>query len=86
RARIARDLHDHVIQQIFGAGLTLQSMAATLAETHDRTRVDEVIGQLDDAITQIRTVIFALSAQDGSSLRHRLIDVVAEVSGALPRP
>ncbi|MGC0368584.1 GAF domain-containing protein [Microbacterium sp. SLBN-111] len=86
RARIARDLHDHVIQQIFGAGLTLQSMAATLAETHDRTRVDEVIGQLDDAITQIRTVIFALSARDGSSLRHRLIDVVAEVSGALPRP
>ena len=86
RARIARDLHDHVIQQIFGAGLTLQSMAATLSETHDRTRMDEVIGQLDDAITQIRTVIFALSARDGSSLRHRLIDVVAEVSGALPRP
>jgi signal transduction histidine kinase len=86
RARIARDLHDHVIQQIFGAGLTLQSMAATLVETHARSRVDEVIGQLDDAIAQIRTVIFALSARDGSSLRHRLIDVVAEVSGALPRP
>lgn len=86
RARIARDLHDHVIQQIFGAGLTLQSMAGTLVETHDRGRIDEVIGQLDDAITQIRTVIFALSARDGSSLRHRLIDVVAEASGALSRP
>ena len=86
RARIARDLHDHVIQQIFGAGLTLQSMAATVDDTRQRDRVDEVIRQLDDAITQIRTVVFALSARDGSSLRHRLIDVVAEVSGALRRP
>ncbi len=85
RARIARDLHDHVIQQIFGAGLTLQSLSATVDE-HDRNRVDGVISQLDDAIAQIRTVVFALSARDGSSLRHRLIDVVAEASGALPRP
>lgn len=86
RARIARDLHDHVIQQIFGAGLTLQSMSASLDRTGDRDRVGDVIRQLDDAITQIRTVVFALSARDGSSLRHRLIDVVAEVSGALRRP
>lgn len=86
RARIARDLHDHVIQQIFGAGLTLQSMTATLDDGRDRNRVDEVIRQLDDAIAQIRTVVFALSTRDGSSLRHRLIDVVAEVSGALRRP
>ncbi|MCT2085239.1 GAF domain-containing protein [Microbacterium enclense] len=86
RARIARDLHDHVIQQIFGAGLTLQSLAAALPDTGDRHRMDEVIRQLDDAIAQIRTVVFALSARDGGSLRHRLIDVVAEASGALRRP
>ncbi len=86
RARIARDLHDHVIQQVFGAGLTLQSVALTLDDPHDRNRVDEVIRQLDDAIAQIRTVIFAISARDGASLRHRLIDVVAEVSGSLRRP
>lgn len=86
RARIARDLHDHVIQQIFGAGLTLQSLSLTLSEPQDRNRIDEVIGHLDDAIKQIRTVIFAISARDGSSLRHRLIDVVAEASGSLRRP
>lgn len=86
RARIARDLHDHVIQQIFGAGLTLQSLSLTLTEPQDRNRIDEVIGHLDDAIKQIRTVIFAISARDGSSLRHRLIDVVAEASGSLRRP
>lgn len=86
RARIARDLHDHVIQQIFGAGLTLQSLAAALPDTGDRHRMDEVVRQLDDAIAQIRTVVFALSARDGGSLRHRLIDVVAEASGALRRP
>ncbi|MFB3978104.1 GAF domain-containing protein [Microbacterium proteolyticum] len=86
RARIARDLHDHVIQQVFGAGLTLQSVAATLGDTRDRHRMQEVIRQLDDAIAQIRTVVFALSARDGGSLRHRLIDVVAESSGTLRRP
>lgn len=86
RARIARDLHDHVIQQIFGAGLTLHAVVPAIEGARDRGRVDDVIRQLDDAIAQIRTVVFALSARDGSSLRHRLIDVVAEVSGALPRP
>ena len=35
RDRIARDLHDHVIQRLFAAGLTVQSVAAALAATGD---------------------------------------------------
>lgn len=86
RARIARDLHDHVIQQLFSAGLTLQTLRTPAVGSDHGERLGEVIEMLDDAIKQIRTVIFAISSRDGDSLRHRLIDVVAETSAALRRP
>ena len=41
---------------------------------------------MDDAITQIRTVIFALSDREGRSVRHKMIDVVAELSSLVDRP
>lgn len=86
RRRIARDLHDHVIQQLFGTGLTLQAVAGTLPAGSDVDRLTQSIDQLDDAISQIRTVVFALSRRDESSLRHRVLDVVADVSSAARRP
>jgi len=86
RRRIARDLHDHVIQQLFGTGLTLQAVATGLPPGRDAEKLGESIDQLDDAISQIRTVVFALSHRDESSLRHRVIDVVADLSATLPRP
>lgn len=86
RRRIARDLHDHVIQQLFGTGLTLQAVAGGLPPGQDADRLSESIDQLDDAISQIRTVVFALSHRDESSLRHRVIDVVADQSAARRRP
>lgn len=86
RARIARDLHDHVIQQLFGAGLGLQGLAAAVGDAATADRVADAVHLIDDAIHQIRTIVFALSSPDADSLRHRLIDIVAEVSGALPRP
>ena len=86
RRRIARDLHDHVIQQLFGAGLGLQALASRLGPGPDGEAIGETIDQLDDAIGQIRTVIFALSHRDDASLRHRLLDVVGEVSGSARRP
>ncbi len=63
RARIARDLHDHVIQRLFGAGLSLQAVSATVdaaAAAEIETQVDAV----DAAIKDIRTAIFALGAGD----------------------
>ncbi|MGW9587823.1 sensor histidine kinase [Microbacterium sp. NPDC055455] len=86
RRRIARDLHDHVIQQLFGTGLTLQAIAGSTAPGPDADRLNESIDQLDDAISQIRTVVFALSHRDESSLRHRVIDVVADLSATLRHP
>lgn len=86
RQRIARDLHDHVIQQLFGTGLTLQAVAARIPPGDVTDRVHDSIAQLDDAISQIRTVVFALSRRDEGSVRHRIIDVVAELSSGLQRP
>ncbi|MGH1525608.1 GAF domain-containing sensor histidine kinase [Leifsonia sp. L25] len=88
RARIARDLHDHVIQQLFGAGLELQSVQSSLGPGLLADRIDGTVKSLDDAIAQIRTAIFSLSRQQGpaESLRHRLLDIVQEVGEALPQP
>lgn len=87
RARIARDLHDQVIQQLFGAGLELQSVQAALGPGAVAARVDRTVTDIDDAIRQIRTVIFALSHDDADAgLRHRILDVVQDAGAALAHP
>ncbi|NEM90065.1 GAF domain-containing protein [Galbitalea soli] len=89
RGRIARDLHDHVIQQLFATGMELQSTLGTLPIGPAMERVDRSITNIDAAISQIRTAIFALSSeqnQRGDTVRHRIIDVVNEIADAFPRP
>lgn len=88
RARIARDLHDHVIQQLFASGLDLQSLAGTLQAPASVERISGVVGNLDAAIAQIRTIIFSLSSSGTNrttSLRHQIIDLAAEFDGGLAR-
>jgi GAF domain-containing protein len=58
RDRIAADLHDHVIQRLFAAGLTLQSVAAKRGP--DTDRILSTIGDLDTVISQIRSTVFTL--------------------------
>ncbi|HET8560766.1 MAG TPA: GAF domain-containing protein [Marmoricola sp.] len=79
RARIARDLHDHVIQQLFAAGLTVQGVAARLPDQGAAARLDEVIADLDDAIRQIRASIFQLRLNESVGLRATVLAVVADV-------
>ncbi|MEY2581608.1 MAG: hypothetical protein QOE09_1457 [Ilumatobacteraceae bacterium] len=57
RDRIARELHDSVIQRLFAAGLHLQA-SANLAD--NATRVSAVVDEIDEAIREIRGVIFTL--------------------------
>ena len=87
RDRIAADLHDHVIQRLFAAGLSLQSVARQLGpDTAAGDRIAENITNLDQTISQIRTTIFQLHRATGavvSGLRGRVLDVLADVTPAL---
>jgi signal transduction histidine kinase len=88
RARIARDLHDHVIQRLFGAGLALQAVSSTV-DVDSSAAIEAQIDAIDAAIQDIRTVIFALSSAERRGvkrLRDRLLDVVAEVAGTWASP
>lgn len=78
RSRIASDLHDHVIQRLFAAGLSLDAASIHVADEALRTRISDQVQSLDEAILAIRTAIFALTAEhdNGSPLRQRIIDVV----------
>ncbi|HVC13963.1 MAG TPA: GAF domain-containing sensor histidine kinase [Acidimicrobiales bacterium] len=61
RDRIARDLHDAVIQRLFAVGLSLQGVARPLLAGETLERVQRAIGDLDDTIRQIRSSIFELA-------------------------
>lgn len=66
RDRIARDLHDLVIQRLFALGLTLQGAERMADDTRLRTRLDSAIGDLDTTIKDIRATIFELGARAGA--------------------
>ncbi len=86
RDRIAADLHDHVIQRLFAAGLSLQSVAKRLGAGPDTDRILGAIGDLDDTISQIRTTIFGLHQLPQATpvgVRARLLEVIAAVAPAL---
>lgn len=81
RDRIARDLHDHVIQRLFAAGLTVQSVQSSIGPAEPRARLEAVVADLDETIRQIRTSIFALRGSllpNAASIRDQLYDVLAE--------
>lgn len=86
RSRIARDLHDHVIQRLFGTALSLQAAVAGADEDTAR-RITVQIKEIDGAIAQIRQSIFAMQHDPESttvSLRARILEIVDRVSGQLP--
>ncbi|WP_018683755.1 GAF domain-containing protein [Actinokineospora enzanensis] len=80
RDRIAQDLHDHVIQRLYATGMSLQGTLRRIEDPAARERVHRSVEQLDQTVREIRTSIFDLqSVDDASSLRRRMLDVVAEV-------
>ncbi len=86
--RIARDLHDTVIQRLFAAGLTLQSVIPTVPDTA-KEKIERIIDDQDDAIRELRTAIFGLSSKRsaGRTIRvvvNDLVDDAARVLGFRP--
>jgi signal transduction histidine kinase len=62
RYRIARDLHDHVIQNLFGVGLALQRIHSGLPDGDATRRLSQQIDEVDATIRQIRRTIFELTS------------------------
>jgi signal transduction histidine kinase len=81
RGRIARDLHDHVIQRLFAAGLSLQMLAdSTPAQS---AAIAAQVAAIDGAIADIRTAIFALSHEGGTTARHQILDIATAAAPTL---
>jgi len=83
RDRIARDLHDHVIQRLFAAGMGLQGTLQRSRDPDVQHRLQDTVDQLDQTVREIRTSIFDLHTPSGmtrTSLRRRLLDIIADVT------
>jgi signal transduction histidine kinase len=64
RERIARDLHDLVIQRLFAAGLGLQSVATRVSPPSAADRIEKTVVELDAVIRELRSAIFGLGSLD----------------------
>ena len=81
RDRLARDLHDTVIQRLFAVGLSLQSMASTPSAERIVDGLGGAIRDIDDTIRQVRTTIFGLgSAGFGRGIRATVLSLVRELT------
>jgi two-component system, NarL family, sensor histidine kinase DevS len=85
RDRIARDLHDQVIQRLFAMGLGLQGLTRLMVKPDVGRRVVGYVEEVDQIIREIRRSIFSLQEEPGGpiSLRGELLRVIQEGSGAL---
>jgi signal transduction histidine kinase len=79
RDRLARDLHDTVIQRLFAVGLSLQSMAGAAAGTGMAERLAMAISDIDDTIRQVRASIFELGP-DTPGVRASALALVRELA------
>ena len=89
RDRIARDLHDLVIQRLYATGMSLQGAMPLLTRPEAAGRVSSAVDALDETIRDIRSAIFSLQARGDSrpqSLRAQVLEVVDEMSVPLGFP
>jgi signal transduction histidine kinase len=82
RDRIARDLHDQVIQRLYASGMKLQGTIPLIDRQPAKDRVSSVVDDMDATITDIRQAIFALQVrgEDAPGLRDKVIEVMQEMT------
>ncbi len=88
RDRIAMDLHDHVIQELFAVGMGLEGLS-TVADVAERTaRVGRYVDALNNTISTLRTRIFQLqpSRHDARGLQTRMLELAASQTEHLGYP
>ncbi|MGC7102428.1 GAF domain-containing sensor histidine kinase [Amycolatopsis lurida] len=82
RDRIARELHDHVIQRLFAVGLSLQGLGRAAESPELRRRLAESVEDLQEVVREIRNTIFDLHGDPAGAtwLRRRLQQVIDELT------
>ncbi|MFF5213024.1 GAF domain-containing protein [Streptosporangium sp. NPDC000396] len=86
RDRIAKDLHDVVIQRLFAVAMTLMSIVRLVEHPEASGRLQHGIDELDETIRQIRSTIFALQTPREAAdpgLRAQIVDLVESARGHL---
>jgi signal transduction histidine kinase len=89
RDRIARDLHDLVIQRLFATGMALEGALRTIEPEPAADRVRRAVDDLDSTIKEIRTTIFALQSPapaSGEGLRSAVMQAVRAAGPTLGFP
>jgi signal transduction histidine kinase len=89
RDRIARDLHDLVIQRLYATGMSLQGAVSLISAPDVAQRVSVAVDSLDETIREIRSSIFALQTRHEAKplgLRTRILQVADELTGLLGFP
>jgi signal transduction histidine kinase len=84
RDRIARDLHDSIIQRLFAVGLSLQGTTRLVESPEAVSRIGDAVDKLDETIRQLRTAIFDLEVttnQEG--FRRMVFDLFRELAPTL---
>jgi signal transduction histidine kinase len=83
RDRIARDLHDLVIQRLYATGMSLQGTLPLIDRSDVADRIGSAVDSLDETIREIRSTIFSLQSHADTKrpgLRSRILDVVEEMT------
>ena len=86
RDRIARDLHDLVIQRLYATGMSLEGTMPMITRPEVASRITNAVDAMDETIKEIRSTIFALQARDSASgpdLRGDVVALVEEMTGML---
>jgi signal transduction histidine kinase len=83
RERIARDLHDVVIQRLFATGMHLQTAARLSVKPEVAERINSAVDDLDTTIREIRSAIFELRTPMSAQLRAEIREVVAGAADSL---
>jgi len=86
RDRIARDLHDLVIQRLYATGMSLEGTMPMITRPEVASRITNAVDAMDETIREIRSTIFALQARDSASgpdLRGDIVALCEEMTGML---
>ena len=86
RERIARDLHDSVIQDLFAVGLGLQALSGKVTDETAAASLESSVDRLDAAVETLRSYVFKLRAgpQQLLELDDRLQELVSRMGSAYP--